>query len=82
MKKFFEKAGRAITGNEASCLALAVVANLADARVQDYKFGDISRTVAREVKTGAEEVKKRVEVVVQRVIKNEVIVPCRYYLLM
>jgi hypothetical protein len=23
MKKFFEKAGRAITGNEASCLALA-----------------------------------------------------------
>jgi hypothetical protein len=49
--------------------------------VQDYKFGDISRTVAREVKTGAEEVKKRVEVVVQRVIKNEVIVPCRYFLL-
>jgi hypothetical protein len=42
--------------------------------VQDYEFGDILRTVAREVK-------KRVEVVVQRVIKNELIVPWSYYLL-
>jgi hypothetical protein len=40
--------------------------------LQGYKFGDISRKLAVDVKLGAEEVKKGFESVVQRVTKNEV----------
>ena len=43
-----------------------------DTQLQDYKFGDISRKIAIDVKLGAEGVKKGFESVVQSVTKNEV----------
>ena len=43
-----------------------------DTLLQDYKFGDISRKIAIDVKLGADKVKKGFESVVQRVTKNEV----------
>ena len=53
-----------------------------DARMQGYKFGDISRKVAVDVKHGAEEVKKGFESVVQRITKNEVSVNLRTHMLL
>ena len=72
MKKLFEKAVRGVSGKEASCLLATHARATIDTCAQDYKFGDGSKAIARDIKAGVQDLKHGFEGAVRVVTKNEV----------
>jgi hypothetical protein len=72
MKKLFEKAVRGVSGKEASCLLATHDRAQIETCAQDYKFGDGSKAIARDIKAGVQDLKRGFEGAVRVVTKKEV----------
>ena len=72
MKKLFEKAVRGVSGKEACCLLATDARAPIDTCAQDYKFGDGSKAISRDIKAGVEDLKHGFEDAVRVVTKKEV----------